>query len=99
MLLSQRSKYSSIGICFNDQGICVWDNGKPIPQPERQKIFESGYRGDKSKEYKGSGLGLFLARQLAEQFGGGLELISKPSDFDESLPKAGNAFFIKLQVK
>jgi len=90
---------SSIGISINDQGICVWDSGTPIPFSERDKIFTSGFRSSKSKEFKGSGLGLSLGKKLAEQFGGELKLIVKPSNFEESLPNEGNAFVINFPVK
>ena len=66
---------------------------------ERDKIFTSGFRSSKSKEFKGSGLGLSLGKKLAEQFGGELKLIVKPSNFEESLPNEGNAFVINFPVK
>ncbi|KGG37497.1 two-component sensor histidine kinase [Prochlorococcus sp. SS52] len=93
------SPAASIGICFNENGICVWDSGKPIPFSEREKIFESGFRSSESSSYQGSGLGLSLGRKLAKQFYGELNLITDPSIFDSSLPIEGNAFVISLPVK
>ncbi len=102
-LLENAFRYTTpgeaIGICFNDQGICVWDSGELIPFEERSKIFERGFRGEKNKNLKGSGLGLSLARELAKKFNGDLKLACNPSSFDESLPKQGNAFIISLKVK
>ena len=42
---------------------------------------------------------LSLGKKLAEQFGGELKLIVKPSNFEESLPNEGNAFVINFPVK
>ncbi len=89
---------SSIGICFNQEGICVWDSGKPIPISDREKIFERGFRGKENIDLKGSGLGLSLARELTKQFNGELKLIANPSSFDKSLPLKGNAFVISFQA-
>ena len=90
---------SSIGISFNKSGICVWDNGPSIPESERKKIFQKGYRNQKSKSFRGSGMGLSLGRDLAKQFGGELALIMNPSCFNEMLPKEGNAFVINMPVR
>ncbi|KGG16658.1 two-component sensor histidine kinase [Prochlorococcus sp. MIT 0602] len=93
------SKSSEIGICINEQGISVWDAGIPIPIDEREEIFNTGFRSQKSKGFKGSGLGLSLGRKLARQFGGDLTLSVSPSEFDDALPKEGNAFLISLPAK
>ncbi len=90
------SKSASIGIHIKDYGICVWDEGIPIDQNERGHIFEKGFRGEQSSASKGSGLGLALGRQLAEDLGGKLELLERPFDFDSSLPLHGNAFVLSL---
>ncbi len=90
---------SSIGIEVTEQGICIWDEGIPIKQEEREKIFEKGFRGESGSEMSGSGIGLALARDLAIQVGGNLKLLVKPSQFKSSLPASGNAFVINLQPK
>tara|TARA_Y100001968_G_scaffold326136_1_gene368648 strand:+ start:11972 stop:13087 length:1116 start_codon:yes stop_codon:yes gene_type:complete len=87
---------SSIGLSLNNKGICVWDEGEPISFEERKKIFENGFRGKISAGKTGSGIGLTLACQLANQFGGELKLLNSPSDFDLNLPNKGNAFVIYL---
>jgi len=101
-LLENAFRYSrpnaSIGLSLNDQGICVWDNGIQIPIEEREKIFKRGYRSKKNRESIGSGLGLTLGRQLAEQIGWQLNLSTNPSSFERSLPSKGNAFVINWQV-
>jgi signal transduction histidine kinase len=48
------------------------DGGGVAPELER-RIFEPGVSGKGS-----SGLGLFLARRLAERFGGSLEYVPRP---------------------
>ncbi len=89
-------KNASIGLHLNHLGLCLWDEGEDIQEEERKLIFNKGFRGKGSSEKNGSGLGLALGSELAKQFGGQLKLISCPFDFDESLPKKGNAFVIYL---
>ena len=89
-------KPATIGLHFNDKGLCVWDAGKPIQINDRKRIFEKGFRGSNSNNKLGSGLGLSVGRQLAIQMGGSLDLIEFPIDFDASLPDQGNAFVIYL---
>ena len=99
-LIENAFRYSenncSIGICLSDKGICVWDEGKPIEYKDRENIFKKGFRGSRSLDSNGSGIGLSLGRELAKQLGGSLSLIDSPIDFDLSLPKKGNAFVLKL---
>ncbi len=68
--------------------VTVEDSGCGIPKEIREKIFERGY---KSGDESGSGLGMYLARRIAKNYGGNIEL--KESElggarFDISLPKA-----------
>tara|TARA_Y100001968_G_scaffold171972_1_gene157381 strand:+ start:1 stop:1113 length:1113 start_codon:yes stop_codon:yes gene_type:complete len=90
---------SSLGIELTDAGICIWDEGIPIKNDEREKIFEKGFRGQSGAKISGSGIGLALARDLARQVGGDLKLIVDPSQFKISLPKTGNAFVFSLGSK
>ena len=90
---------SSIGIEVNDEGICVWDEGIPIKEEEREKIFLKGFRGESGSKMTGSGIGLALARDLARQVGGDLKLIVYPCQFEKALPESGNAFVVKLEPK
>ncbi len=90
---------SSIGLYINEQGLCVWDGGAPILKADRERIFQKGVRGKNIGSLPGSGIGLALGRQLAEQLGGNLQLIIPPLEVDSSLPREGNAFFLTLNSK
>lgn len=62
-----------------DYEILVEDDGPGIAAGEREKIFEKFYRGEsESSAPPGSGLGLYMARVLAESMGGRLTLESSP---------------------
>lgn len=51
--------------------ITVSDRGPGVPAKDRERIFGRFFRGARSS---GSGLGLYVSRQLAENLGGSLEL-------------------------
>jgi len=56
----------------------VEDRGPGIPEEELPLVFERFYRGEGSSESRGSGLGLPIARTIAEAHGGRLEASSRP---------------------
>jgi signal transduction histidine kinase len=71
--------------------LTVRDNGPGIPPEQQRLVFEKFGRvntGGRSKP--GAGLGLFIARSIAEAHGGTLELDSEPG--------AGAAFTARLPV-
>ena len=86
---------SSIGLTMLEEGLCVWDAGPAIASVERERIFQRGERGLASRERSGSGLGLALARDLAERHGGSLELEIHPARLASLLPDSGNAFLLR----
>ena len=97
-LLENAFRYSpsgcSIGLLLLDDGLCIWDDGPGIPEDERTRIFQRGERGSAGRERPGTGLGLALARDLARQEGGELNLIIPPASLVETLPPQGNAFLL-----
>lgn len=56
--------------------IYIRDNGAGIAESEIENVFSSFYRVDTSRSVKGSGLGLGIAKQIAEKHGGKLWLKS-----------------------
>ena len=56
----------------------VEDDGPGVPSKEQKKIFSPFYRGERSRreQFRGSGLGLYLAAQKARIMGGSLNLES-----------------------
>ncbi len=103
-LLENAFRYSPagapIGLRVAEPGerlqLCLWDGGAPIPEAEREAIFGRGVRGTTGRQRPGTGLGLALARDLARQLGGELELLEAPAGFDPALPAEGNAFLLSL---
>jgi signal transduction histidine kinase len=66
--------------------IVVQDDGRGIPAEILPKIFERGFT---TKEGRGSGLGLFISRAIAERHGGKLIASSEPgkgASFELTLP-------------
>jgi two-component system phosphate regulon sensor histidine kinase PhoR len=61
--------------------IDVSDTGIGIAPEDRERIFERFYRGDpsRSRDTGGFGLGLAIARELAEAMGGSLTVTSEPN--------------------
>ena len=86
-LLENAFKYSinnsEVGVKFIKFGILIFDTGKVISKEEKVNIFKKGFRGDASKDKEGSGVGLYVARQLATQIGG--DLILYEQNYDEDL--------------
>lgn len=71
--------------------INVTDTGPGIPETERAKVFQRFYRSPAAYETEGVGIGLYLARQIAEGQGGYIKVSSrsgKGSCFSIYLPRS-----------
>ncbi|MGA2597805.1 MAG: ATP-binding protein [Bryobacteraceae bacterium] len=82
-LLENACRYSSpdsgvsieLGANEDMAAITVWNDGPPIEEGERDRIFERFYRGKVARRTApGSGLGLYIARKIALAHGGDLVL-------------------------
>ncbi len=60
--------------------VCVADSGPGVPAGQRALIFERYYQGQAgaARRYGGTGLGLFIVRQLAELHGGAVAVGDAP---------------------
>lgn len=54
--------------------ITVWNDGPPIPPEELSRVFDRLYRGEYARKTPGSGLGLTIARRIAEIHGGTIQM-------------------------
>lgn len=70
--------------------VVIRDRGKGILPGEGQKIFEKYYRGSGSSDTSGSGVGLWLVRQIIQQLGGSIVL--------EGAAKGGTAAVVRLPL-
>jgi len=70
--------------------ITIADNGPGIPPKEAERIFEKFYRSPATSGQSGTGLGLYLVRQIAHHHGGDVSLTS--------LPGRGAAFTVSLPL-
>jgi signal transduction histidine kinase len=97
-LIDNAVKYSSAGgrvsvSALADDGhvvIDVADEGPGIAPEDRQLIFEKFGRSSGGNAKPGTGLGLFIARSIAEAHGGTLDV--------ESVPERGSVFRLELPV-
>ena len=80
---------SANGSCL----IEVADEGLGIPPEERERIFEKFYRLDpqQTQGVGGSGLGLYISRELVERMDGRLRV--------ESEPGKGSRFTVELPLR
>jgi signal transduction histidine kinase len=70
--------------------VVVTDSGPGIPPSEQSRIFEKFYRAgpELTRSPGGTGLGLYISRELVQRMGGRLDVRSEPG--------AGAAFVIEL---
>ena len=85
-LLDNASKYAGGPIKVSAESadggirITVADAGPGIDAADRDRIFEKFYRADPQLRHapSGTGLGLYISRELVERMGGRLDLASEP---------------------
>ena len=53
-----------------DQGVKILDSGQGITEEELPHLFERFYQGNSDRHASGSGLGLYLTRQIITAHGG-----------------------------
>jgi len=74
--------------------VSVRDRGPGVPAEDQSLIFEKFGRAKGAKNLPGTGLGLFIARSIAEAHGGTLDVHSSPDQgatFTLTLPAGGRA--------
>jgi signal transduction histidine kinase len=83
-----------ISIALREEGpdavLTVADDGIGIEPDELARVFDRFWRSDWSRERPGSGLGLSIAKAVAEAHGGSIEASSEPG--------AGTIFTVRLPV-
>lgn len=99
-LLDNAIKYSPDGgevrVVLEPNGealrFAVHDEGLGFPPAERERIFERFHRLDpqQSRGIGGTGLGLYISRELVERMGGSM--------WAESTPGHGSSFFFELPL-
>jgi PAS domain S-box-containing protein len=99
-LLDNAVKYSDadrvrvgVEVADGEIFIAVGDEGRGIAMADRERIFEKFYRADPQLRHapSGTGLGLYIARELTQRMGGSLAVTSEPgrgSTFTVALPRA-----------
>src|SRR5215208_2809875 len=96
ILLDNAVKYTPEGgrvtmkIVEEDSSVAVEvsDTGIGIPEDQIPHLFERFYRAEEARSTEGLGLGLSIARQIAEDHEGGIEVRSKPRE--------GSTFIIRI---
>lgn len=96
-LITNAVKYSREGVMSfvkvsfhanpNEAVLCVEDNGEGIPENKLDKIFDMFFRN--SVKSSGSGLGLYICKEIVDKMGGELTVSSehkKGSKFEIRLP-------------
>lgn len=88
-------KKSTIKVsCWKDEDnlkISIEDNGPGIPEEVIKQLFDRYYAGRRTERKIGSGLGLYICKQLIEAHGGTIEVDSVPAEYSD--------FIITIPIK
>ncbi|MFP5521785.1 sensor histidine kinase [Peptococcus simiae] len=83
-VLTNAAKYSPAGqvtIFAEGSRVIIRDTGCGIAADELPRVFQRGYAGSRGRlDERASGMGLYVARQIADYLDIGLELTSKPQE-------------------
>lgn len=87
VLLENALRYTPAGSALHVSGrrtgggveLALRDAGPGVPQTEAPHIFDKGYRGANAAGLPGKGLGLYMARSVAETAGGALGVVAASS--------------------
>lgn len=71
--------------------IVVLSDGRPIPEEERERVFEPFQRGRGERRERGAGLGLTICRRIVERHGGTIGVTAANEH--------GNAFYFTLPAR
>ncbi len=89
-----RHARSHVGMTLRTEGewgrLVVTDDGPGIVPEERERIFERFYRADRARTGQGAGLGLSIARWIADQHGGRI--------LAGAAPDGGTAIYVDLPL-
>jgi two-component system sensor histidine kinase MprB len=93
-LLDNAARHSphdgTVEIEVDSEGVWVRDHGRGVEEADLPHVFDRFYRGASSRGRQGSGLGLSIVRQVAEQHGGSVSVANAPD--------GGAVFTLKLPV-
>ena len=67
-----------VEVTVDEHGVTVSDHGDGIAESDLPHVFDRFYRGANSRSRQGSGLGLSIVAQAAEQHGGGVTVSNAP---------------------
>ena len=100
-LLTNASKYTPDGgrvtlkLALESQDVLIQvsDNGYGIPEFQKSRIFEKFFRADNISKMEGTGLGLYIVKEIIEASGGKIWFEStegKGTTFSFTLPLTGS---------